>query len=57
MYVDVNSVGNIFISRWASYELTLLANEPDAGMSRLCVVCFFIFYFFNFAQCFSYEQG
>lgn len=43
MYVDVNSVGNIFISRWASYELTLLANEPDAGMSRLCVVCFLIF--------------
>lgn len=45
MYVDVNSVGNIFISRWASYELTVLANEPDAGMSRLCVV-FLIFYFF-----------
>lgn len=56
MYVDVNSVGNIFISRWASYELTVLANEPDAGMSRLCVV-FLIFNFFNFAQCFSYEQG
>lgn len=38
MYVAVNSVGNIFISLWASYELTVLANEPDAGMRRQCVV-------------------
>lgn len=44
MYVAVNSVGNIFISLWASYELTVLANEPDAGMRRQCVVFFYFLF-------------